>query len=161
MVLDCNLKQLVPMLAIFVAYYNTIASFFTCLFASKLGSPEARSISFLIQALFAITSGLWLHNGDSAIYRVIEWIQYINPQYWTVSSLISQNVYNTGECMINGSGNICLVTSGDVFESHVRLMEISSVSSILALIGLWTGIRIIQFMILSSKGFRKNVAAIF
>jgi hypothetical protein len=138
-------------LTIFLAYYNTVATFFTCLFSTRLGGPEARSIAFLIQALFAITSGLWLHTGDSNFFSAIEWIKYINPQYWAMSSLIYQNVHLSGECEIFGDGNTCLVTTGDAFESYIRLVDIPSSTSIYALIGLWTGIRLAQYLILRLK----------
>lgn len=154
LILDCNLNRLLPMLAIFVAYYNTVAAFFTCLFSSRLGGPEARSISFLMQALFAITSGLWIHNGDGIFFSAIEWLKFINPQYWAVSSLIYQNVHSSGECEILGTDGTCLVTAGDAFESHVRLMNITSSTSILSLIAIWTGIRIVQYLILRFNGLK-------
>ena len=149
--LDCNPNRILPSLTIFLAYYNTVATFFTCLFSTRLGVPEARSISFLIQALFTITNGIWLTHGESPFYIVLEWIKYINPQYWAISSLIHQLLYSSGKCVLTGSGGECLVAAGDAFESHIGLVDISSSTSILVLIAIWTILRIVQYIILRSN----------
>jgi hypothetical protein len=155
LLLDLNPAKLLSLLSIFVAYYNTVATFFTCLFSTRLGAAEARSLSFLIQALFCVTGGLWLHSGDSSFFYVLEWIKYINPQYWAVSSLIYLNVHLSGECEIFGDGNTCLVTTGDAFESYFRLVDIPSSTSIFAILGLWTGLRLVQYFILRFNGLNK------
>ena len=126
-----------------VVYYNCIASIFVLIYSTQLDRATARSISFVVQALLCITSGLWIHKGDTAVYDLISWIQYINPNYWVIPPLITSLLSSTGECVMSMDGE-CRLHLGDVGIVQGGIESIDPSQAILVIICITWACRIIQ-----------------
>ncbi len=150
-----NLFIFLNILAIFIVYYNTVLSLYTCLFSTRLGRPEARAFSFLLQAFLAITSGLWIHSDDTIYYDAISWISYINPMYWTLNALNYLNAQHLGPCVAeNAMSDSCGAATGDYFLSQLRFEDIEPWKSLIVILGMWLVIRLIQLCLLAKQAHR-------
>lgn len=149
-VLNCNQDPLIfiGVSSIFVLYYNTVTALYTTVFATRLGRPEARSISFLIQGFIAITCGLWIHPSDTIFFGAISWLQYLNPMYWAFSTVVQLNSSGLGDCLHFDALGACKATVGDLFVQQARLVELKPFVSVLVLFSIWIVIRAIQLGLL-------------
>ncbi|KAI8917328.1 hypothetical protein BC831DRAFT_144290 [Entophlyctis helioformis] len=132
-----------------VAYYNCIVAMFTLVYGTRLGRPEARSIAFFTQAVIAIASGLWIKRGDTAVFDLLWWLQYISPTYWTLSPLIRANMAGAGECVLLGpTGTECRASVGDLVVEQIRADRLSPDVCLACVVGLWAAFRAIQLALL-------------
>ena len=145
-ILDFNplMSRFLIILPLYILYYNAVVSLYLCLFSTRLGRPEARAASFLIQTFLALTSGLWIHQGDTLFYYLISWLQWLNPMYWTFSTFLTVNATGLGECLQVDRAGICRATVGDLFLRQTRPADISPYMSLLATLLIWIVIRLFQ-----------------
>ncbi|KNC98868.1 uncharacterized protein SPPG_09314 [Spizellomyces punctatus DAOM BR117] len=134
-------------MTLFVVYYNCTTTLFTLVYCTRLGRPEARSIAFFSQAVLAIASGIWIKKGDTSVYDVIAWFQYLNPTYWALSALIRTNAVGLGECLLEKDG-VCQANLGDVIAEEARTENVSPANGLLALFIIWLVMRFLQFLFL-------------
>lgn len=159
-IMDCSpdWKRFLTILTLFTLYYNSVVSIYTCIFTTKLGRSEARTLSFLLQSFLAITNGLWVNSDDTAFYHVISWLQNINPMYWVVSTIIRLNSEGRGECVTTGDHSQCISRLGDLFIEEIRLQDISISASLAFVIIIWATIRFIQIILLASDSFELSLS---
>ncbi|KAJ3049184.1 hypothetical protein HK097_009797 [Rhizophlyctis rosea] len=147
LILGCTpeVTRIFSAVAIFVLYYNTTTGIFTLIYSSPAGRPEARSISFIVQGILALCSGIWIKKGDSSVYDVVAWLQYINPAYWATAQLVRINASGKGDCLVTEDG-ICKAAVGDGIVEQARADWIHPWTAVAALLAIWIAVRFIQWV---------------
>ncbi|KAI8923070.1 P-loop containing nucleoside triphosphate hydrolase protein [Entophlyctis helioformis] len=136
-------------ITLIVMYYNTIVSLYTLIYGTRLSRPEALSISFLLQAVVTMTSGLWIKRGDTALYDLVSWIQDINPMYWMLSPLIRATMAGAGTCIVlDADQSECRAHTGDLVIEQARLEHMSPDRAVAVVVGLWMLLRCLQLVLL-------------
>ena len=130
-----------------VIYYNCISSIFVLIYSTKLDRANARSISFIVQAVLCITSGLWIHKGDTFTYDLFAWIQYINPNYWVIPPLITSLLSRTGQCVMEMDG-VCRLYLGDIAIVKGGIATIDPNQAIMVLMIITIVCRLLQGLLL-------------
>jgi ABC-type multidrug transport system ATPase subunit len=145
--LDCK-TQIRTIIVLITSYYNCIVSLYVLIYSTKLDRNEARSVSFFIQALLIVTSGLWIKSNDTKLYNTIHYIQYINPNYWILNPLLKTILHNNGKCIIYFD-NKCRIKWGDfVTELVDGGFDYSIDFCVIMMILLWIMMRILQYILL-------------
>ena len=144
-----------------LAYYNTIVSFYTVIYSTRLNRSEARSVSFFAQAVLMITSGIWISEGDTMVYGWISWLQNINPNYWVLSPLLRNILAQQGKCLWVDHNSQCRAWEGDFMIENTRLASITSGTSLGALCCIFVSLRLIQLMLLSRDAYQPKISKMF
>lgn len=105
-------------------------------------------MSFGIQALIAVTNGIWITAADTLSFGYIHWIQYVNPNYWVTSPMIHAILQRTGDCSSYYSDGTCAIHLGDVVAMNMRMDHINPNASVLALFIIWLSVRLMQYVLL-------------
>ncbi|KAJ3255490.1 hypothetical protein HK103_006215 [Boothiomyces macroporosus] len=153
-ILDCQSSRssLQTIVTLIIVYYNCIVSFYTLIYSTKLDSSNARSISFFAQAILAVTSGIWIKKGDTAVYDLLYWVQYVNPNYWVLSTMIRANLVGLGDCYLM-IDNTCRARLGDIIIEQARIDDILPDTAIKSMLLIWIVLRIAQFALLYQDSF--------
>jgi energy-coupling factor transporter ATP-binding protein EcfA2 len=140
-------SSLTTVVALMVLYYNCIVSLYTLIYATRLSRPEARNISFFAQAILAVTSGVWIKRGDTVVYNLLAWMEYVNPNYWVLAPLIRANLVGAGECILTISGE-CTTKLGDLLVENARVDDFSPNTAVQVLLLILFSLRLLQYILL-------------
>jgi hypothetical protein len=147
-------SSMTTVIALVVLYYNCIVSLYTLIYSTRLGRPEARNISFFAQALLAVTSGVWIKKGDTLVYSFMSWMEFINPNYWTLAPLIRANLVSAGECLVSVSDS-CRAKLGDLLVEQARLDHFSPNKAVQMLLIINAVLRLCQYLLLLRDSYFK------
>nr|KAJ3420350.1 hypothetical protein HK105_005783 [Polyrhizophydium stewartii] len=155
-------SRIATILALIVTYYNCLVSFITLIYSTRLSRPEARSVSFFSLVMIALTSGLWIKRGDTALYSVMAWIETINPTYWLLTPMLRANVAGVGACLIQaGPFAECRAWEGDLILEEARVDRVPADVCLGALIIIWAVLRGMQLVLLVRDANAPKLAAWF
>eukprot|EP00842_Homolaphlyctis_polyrhiza_P006969 jgi/Hompol1/861/HPOL_004835-RA len=166
LLLQCNASALrmQTIITLMVAYYNTIVALFTLVYTTGLSRPEARSVSFFLQALIGVMSGIWIKRGDTVLYDALSWIEYLNPTYWILQSVINANVAGAGDCVLvkrDAAGvETCRAWQGDLVLAEARIDKMDPTVGLAFVIVIWIVLRLAQLALLVRDVHRSKVAGI-
>ncbi|KAI8914451.1 Carboxylesterase family-domain-containing protein [Gorgonomyces haynaldii] len=149
-ILNCNssIAAARSVVLLMVIYYNCVVSLYTLIYSSRLGRPEARSVSFFMQALITVTSGLWIQKSDTFLYSILSFLQYMNPNYWVLSPMIQAILKQVGPCQQEYPDGSCAFHLGDAVFEQLRMDSIDTNHAIGILFVLWFGARFMQLALL-------------
>jgi ABC-type multidrug transport system ATPase subunit len=131
-----------------IVYYNCMVSFFALIYSSNLERGHARSVSFFVQCILGIASGLWIKKGETNLYDLISWVEIASPNYWVMSPLISSVLNGVGECVVIIDG-VCRAKMGDVLIQQGGLDNVNPNTAIIAMVILLVCIRSVQYFVLT------------
>ncbi|KAJ3318270.1 hypothetical protein HDV06_000713 [Boothiomyces sp. JEL0866] len=153
-ILDCQASSssFQTIVTLIIIYYNCMVSLYTLIYSTKLDRSNARSISFFAQAILAVTSGIWIKKGDTAVYDLFYWIQYVNPNYWVLPTMIRAILVGVGDCYIV-IDNTCRARLGDLIIEQARIEDILPETAIQSLLTIWAMLRAAQFVWMHRDSF--------
>ncbi|KAJ3088018.1 hypothetical protein HK102_009774 [Quaeritorhiza haematococci] len=131
--------------SLFTLYYQAIVSIFMVIYSLPFSRPEARSVTFLVQMLVGFTSGVLIKPEDTAVYRIISYVQYINPTYWAVASVSKSILSGTGECLVRSVSQRCEATQGDLLLENFRIDPVDPTVGMACLLALFFAAKLCHF----------------
>nr|KAJ3422532.1 hypothetical protein HK105_007646 [Polyrhizophydium stewartii] len=143
--IDLSFERTGTIVTLLTLYYNAFVCMYLLIYSSRMSRPESRSATFCMQALFILTSGVWVRQGDAPLYNAIAWMQYINPTYWVSSSVtLRLPLVGLGECTLMRGDGACLSRVGDTIAEVARTNDLTPLIGVFAVFVICAAARAVQ-----------------